>query len=66
MNNLDGMYYRNRDIIASQSKCSKYKFIRNYSACSEDEVKKTKEPTSTDFVAPPKPPAAKPAAPKTA
>ena len=42
MNNLDGMYYRNRDIIASQSKCSKYKFIRNYSSCSEDEIKKTK------------------------
>ena len=66
MNNLDGMYYRNRDIIKSQSKCSHYKFIRNYSGCSEDEIKKTKEPTTTDFVAPPKTGAAAKPAPKAA
>lgn len=39
--NLDGMYYRNQAIIDSQTKCSKYKTIRTYSGCSEDQVKKT-------------------------
>lgn len=38
---LDAMYYRNRDIIANQGKCSNYKFLRNYSACSEEQVKAT-------------------------
>ena len=54
MNNLDTMYYRNRDIIANQSKCSNYKSIRTYSSCTEDQVKATvvveetkKEPTPT-------------------
>ncbi len=39
--NLDAMYYRNRDIIANQGKCSKYKFLRNYTSCNEDQVKST-------------------------
>jgi len=39
--NLDAMYYRNRDIIANQGKCSNYKFLRNYTSCSEDQVKST-------------------------
>lgn len=39
--NLDGMYYRNQAIIDSQKKCSKYKTIKTYSACSEENIKKT-------------------------
>lgn len=39
--NLDAMYYRNRDIIANQGKCSNYKSLRTYTSCSEDQVKST-------------------------
>ena len=41
MNNLDSMYYRNKDIIANQVKCSNYKSLRTYSSCTEDQVKAT-------------------------
>jgi len=39
--NLDAMYYRNRDIIANQGKCSNYKSLRTYTSCTEDQVKST-------------------------
>ena len=41
LSNLDGMYYRNKDTITNQRKCSKYKFLNTYSTCSEDKVKST-------------------------
>lgn len=41
MNNLDGMYYRNQAIINNQAQCSGYKTLKTYSACSEEQVKKT-------------------------
>jgi len=39
--NLDGMYYRNQEIINSQTKCSGYRTMKTYNGCSEDQVKKT-------------------------
>ena len=41
MNNLDSMYYRNQAIIDSQTKCSHYKLMKTYSACSEEKIKAT-------------------------
>ena len=41
MSDLDEMYYRNRDTIANQRKCSKYKFLNTYSSCTEDKVRDT-------------------------
>lgn len=41
MENLDSMYYRNQAIISNQIKCSNYKSLRTYSACSEDKVQST-------------------------
>lgn len=41
LENLDTMYYRNNAIIANQVKCSRYKSLRSYSSCTEDNVEKT-------------------------
>jgi len=35
------MYYRNQEIINSQTKCSGYRTMKTYNGCSEDQVKKT-------------------------
>lgn len=40
--NLDGSYFRNEAIIASQHNCSGYRSMRKYSSCTEDQVKATK------------------------
>lgn len=42
MNNLDGMYYRNRDTIKNLVKCSQYKNMLSYSSCKEDKIQATK------------------------
>lgn len=40
--NLDGSYFRNEAIIATQHNCSHYKSMRSYSSCTEEQVKLTK------------------------
>jgi len=42
MNDLDGMYYRNKEIIKSMTKNSRYKSLLSYSLCTEDKIEKTK------------------------
>ena len=48
LTNLDTMYYRNRDIIANQIKCSRYKSLRSYSSCTETKIGET-EVVDRDF-----------------